>query len=97
MISDKQKRYLESKRQGTRTHSRLRFVPGRPISVQLEKCGHRTREKHQRRASYPEGRNVRVVTAGGTRSSAQHASRSATSPERSLTSAPSSATASCSR
>jgi hypothetical protein len=30
MISDKQKRYLESKRQGTRTHSRLRlFRAGR--------------------------------------------------------------------
>jgi hypothetical protein len=43
MISDKQKQYLESKRQGTRTHSKLRFVPGRPISVQLEKCGHRAR------------------------------------------------------
>jgi hypothetical protein len=43
MMSDKQKRYLESNRQGTRTHSTLRFVPGRPISVQLEKCGHRTR------------------------------------------------------
>jgi hypothetical protein len=29
--------------QGTREHQGERFVPGRPVSVQLTKCGHRAR------------------------------------------------------
>jgi hypothetical protein len=43
MISDNQNHYVRTRRQGTRTHSKLRFVPGKPISVQLENCGHRAR------------------------------------------------------